>query len=470
MIELNDIVRLTKGKLIKMVDTKFSQVEIDTRKLINNSLFVTTRGNNLDTNDLILEAITKGATGIVFNDIDKYEQYCNNYGDSFTAIKIESKSIFDSYVPIARSHLEKLHCDIISITGTSGKSTTTKLINHLLSQKYISQCTDEFDVTIPAISRAILKLNSDTKFFVVETALFTDPIYKMDYTINLVKPKVGIITNVSNNHSSIKGGFKEIIRQKSEVITCLDKDGVGILNEDDPSTKEIIKLSKCKIITFGIDEKADIMAKDIEIHNFFTNFTIIYDNKNVRVKSPILGKHNVYSVLAAAACAINKGYSLTEIKDALNSFEPIKLRMENIFLKNGVTFIDDSYNSSLISMKGAIETLWKLKYKRKIMVLGGILDVGAYTTEIHNQIVKHIENRMPDILITYGEEAYNINKYLTRNVNISGKELYHCRTKDEIKDILKGIMRNGDIVLLKGSHYFKFEEISSCFINEIGRL
>lgn len=457
MFKIDEILKSTNGELIKVVNTKFDKIEVDTREIVPNTFFIATKGRSVDTHDLIDEALQKGATGIMFSDNDKYNEYCKKNRKELTAVKIKSNKIYDSFGIISKKYLEKYNCEVIRITGTAGKSTTTKLIRHLLSHKFNVVSTGDHYSGVAEVGRAVLKIGEHSDYAIIELSMAPYDLTLQGKTLSMVesKSKVGIITNISNSHACIEGGVEEIFNQKSRIVTCLNEDSIGILNADDSSTAEIIKLSKCKIMTFGINNPADIMAKDIEVKRFSTEFKIVSKDKVIYVDVPILGMHNVYNVLAAVACVVNKGILLEEISEYIKTFESVKMRMESIFLKNGVRLINDTYNSSQISMEGAIDTLSKIQGERKIAVVGDITELGDLTKKVHLDIANYMEGKMPDILITYGDSSELISKYLASK----GKMCYHCQSKREVIDILMEKMLEGDVILFKGSRVMKLEEI-----------
>ena len=271
---------------------------------------------------------------------------------------------------------------------------------------------------------------------------------------NIAKPDIAVITNIGTAHIGILGSRENILKAKLEIIKGLKSNGLLIINNDNDLLHNYYLEHKLdNITTIGIENESNYMAKDIKYNENSSTFKV--DNQEILVKvgsSPF-----VYNALIAYA--IGKKLNIPEemIKKGIENFTLTKNRLEIKENKKGVIIIDDTYNASYDSIKAAIETLNNRKEKRKIAVLGDILELGKYSEEIHKSLAKEIINSSIDILITVGTEMkYLINELID---NTYDKEMYSFDKYNDTYEVLDNILKKGDVVLLKASHGINLTEV-----------
>lgn len=239
----------------------------------------------------------------------------------------------------------------------------------------------------------------------------------------------------------------------------MDRNGTLIINNDNDLLHEWnLPNKEYKVATFGIENKSDITAQNIELQEYSSTYIAQTTKEQIKVKVPVGGKHFVYNSL----CAITVGEILEiqtqDILKGVEEFSLTKRRMDIQKNSNNVTIINDSYNANHDSMKAGIEYLANTKAKRKIAVLGDMLELGEYAKELHEKIGEEIVKNKIDILITVGEEAKNIAKK-AYELGMEPKNIYTYNTIEEAVDILKEILLSKDIVLVKASNGMKFDKI-----------
>ena len=278
----------------------------------------------------------------------------------------------------------------------------------------------------------------------------------------MAKPTVAIITNIGTAHIGILGSRENILKAKLEILEGLQENGKIIINNDNDLLNKWYEENKEKynIITYGIENKSNYMAENIKseedksIYNLKTEKSI--DKTEVIV--PVGGNHFVKNSLCAIAAGNIFDIKIVNIINGIKSFSLTKRRMDISKISNNVTIINDCYNANYDSMKAAIEYLGKIQNKRKIAVLGDMLELGEFSQELHEKVGIEVAKNNIDILITVGKESKNIaNK--ANNEGMKNENIIVCENNTEAVEKLKSVIKKEDYVLFKASNGMHFEEI-----------
>ena len=213
---------------------------------------------------------------------------------------------------------------------------------------------------------------------------------------------------------------------------------------------------KYEINTYGIENKSNIMAKEIKLKENSSNFIVEINDEKIDITVPVGGQHFIYNAMCAIIVGKKLNISNEQIRQGIENFELTKKRMEILKSKNGATIINDSYNASYESMKVAIEYLANRPEKRKIAILGDMFELGEYAEELHKKVGKEIEKNKIDILICCGENSKNIIKEVKE-----GCKTYYCNNINEIIELSNKILTKDDVVLIKASNGMRFFNIVS---------
>lgn len=296
------------------------------------------------------------------------------------------------------------------------------------------------------------------------------------YLTRFVKPKVGIITAIGDIpvHVEFFESPQALALEKKNLIDSLGFKGVAILNYDDDMVRQMGENVEAKTLTYGFGEQADVKATNYEakLTNLeedgifgFVTFKLNYKGSVVPIKLfNVLGEHQVYSALAAAAVGIIFNLNLIEISEGLRSFKSLPGRMKILRGVKNTLIIDDSYNAAPLSTLAALETLGKFerilptgRQGRKIAVLGDMLEIGKYAPEAHEGVGRKAAETT-DLLFIVGERA----KFIVEGAKAKGMEkdkIFEFCTSDEAGKPLQERIEEGDIILIKGSRAMKMEKI-----------
>ncbi len=345
----------------------------------------------------------------------------------------------------------------VGVTGSVGKTTCVQASKLVLEQKgktlsTISNLDPVFNIPI-----TILKVNPYIRKVILEMGVE----YKgeMDFYLSMVRPKTVIITKLSFAHSEFLGSIEDILAEKGKLVESLPADGLAILNGDDIYSKKLASKSKAQVIYFGKDPKtATIWAGNIKIRNFKTIFELNYGVERVPVELQLLGEHQIYPVLAAAALGVANDIPLIKIKHALEKITPEQHRLQSLPGPNGSVILDDTYNSSPAAVEGAIDTLLSVPARRRIVVLGEMRELGEFSDRLHRQIARKIYSEKIDSVFLGGGEAQIIADELQKLGFLEERLEYNLQNPQIVSKLLK-VLGKGDVCLIKGSRAVRLDEV-----------
>ncbi|MEK7212380.1 MAG: UDP-N-acetylmuramoyl-tripeptide--D-alanyl-D-alanine ligase [Patescibacteria group bacterium] len=293
------------------------------------------------------------------------------------------------------------------------------------------------------------------------------------YLLEVARPNISVITAVGDMpvHVEFYTDPEEVAREKSRLIECLPVAGFAILNYDDETVMDLKDRTRAHLMTFGFAKGAETQVVTFENRSKEDPsaalgarrppgiaFKLEYGGNSVPVRLyGIFGKAHAYASAAAACVGLIFGMNLIKISEALRSYRPAAGRME---LLPGIKFsylINDCYNASPNSMRAALDTLKSLPAKRKVAVLGDMLEIGKYTMEAHERVGR-LAARIVEVLVTVGPRA----KFIADAAQKSGlnrKHIYSFDTAEDAIDTVQNLIRKGDLVLVKGSHAMELEKV-----------
>lgn len=352
--------------------------------------------------------------------------------------------------------LQKKGCRIIGITGSMGKTTTKEMIFNVLAQKYKTVRTPSNIDPVYNIPATVLSTPLSTQRLVLEMSIEYPG--EMDFYLWLAKPNVSIVTNISWVHAEFLGSIEKIAEEKGKIVKYLDRFSYAILNADDRRVKALASQTKARVVFFSIEKKADVWADNISTTlDLKTKFRLHIKKQKVDIELPVLGSHFVFSALAAAAVGSIENVPIHSIKQGLETFKPQPHRMQVYRLASGAFLIDDSYNANPDAVIAAVDTLKRLDAKRKILVLGDMKELGQYEKRGHRKVGEFIVGRV-DWLFTIGDLAHLIKAGAVEKGFEKSKIKHFALQKTLIKH-LRGFLKSGDLIIVKGSRSMKMEEV-----------
>ena len=458
-ILVKDIIKISNGKLLcgneEEICENFSK---DSREINVGDIYLGIKGERFNGSNFYKEAFDKGAKGCILQDIEISKKDIDTYNDKFIIIV---DNVVDALQKIAKYKRSLYDIPVIGITGSVGKTSTKDIIASVMATKYnVLKTQGNYNNEI-GLPLTVLKLK-DHDALVLEMGM--SAFGEISLLTDIAKPTTAVVTIIGSSHIGELGSRENILKAKLEIIEGLDKEGALIINNDNDLLNIWNKENSDnhKHITYGIENESILNAKNIHIREDGSSFDIQINKIDYTVEVPVAGKHFIYNSLAAIAVGLENNIEMEKIIEGISNFSLTKRRMEIIKNSNNVTIINDCYNASYESVKAALEYLASLKSNRKIAVLGDVLELGEFSKQMHQKMGEEVASNNIDILITVGKEAKTIAdtvKDKSKNIDI-----YSFDKNEDASKLLKQIMKENDVILVKASNGMHFEEIVNSLI------
>lgn len=392
---------------------------------------------------------------------------------------------------LAKAVLQKYKPDVVGITGSMGKTSTKEAIFAVLSNRFrVRQNLKNYNNEL-GVPLSILGAESGFKSIFkwlgvflhgIKLILFRDKNYPqilvlemgadhpgdIKYLTDLAPCKVGVVTGIGPAHLEFFESVDKIVKEKRIIISHLKEDGFAILNRDDEKVYEMREKTKAKVLTYGFHADAGVRAMEegivghgVKIEG--VNFKLSYAGSVVPIFLPgVLGKQHIYAALAGAAVGIIYGMNLVEISEGLKNYKAPKGRMNLVPGIKNTLIIDDTYNASPIPTIAALEVLQFIRLPaeddKKFAVLGDMLELGSFSEEGHKQVGRAAAKSGIDYLVTVGERSRDIAR-AAFEAGMSEDKISNFSTPEEAGLFVQNKMKQGDVVLVKGSQGMRMEKV-----------
>lgn len=455
MFTVKDILDVTNGKLISgNPGDMMTGVSIDTRKVAKGELFVAIKGERFDGHSFILDAISKGAGGVLVQEGGITNANFKMPDVSFVCVPDSIKALGD----VANFHRSRFNIPIIGITGSNGKTTTKEMTAAILSKKFNTLKNFGTENNSIGVPLTLMRLNNEHNIAILEMG--ANHIGEIKRLSEIARPTHAIITNIGSSHLEYLENLDTVLKVKCEILEYLGADARLVLNGDDEMLKGINTFLKCikinpKIVKFGLNKDADFYADKINLEPDGISFRL---NGKWDIALGVLGRHNVYNALSAIAMSWDFGIPIEDIIDALKEFRVPNMRME-VKRLGDIKVINDSYNANPQSMKQAIEALRDMTTEgRKVLVAGDMLELGTFAGRFHHLVGRQAAESGIDLIVAVGRLAEHVAKG-AQEAGMSGKKIKLCAVTKEAREKVAGLIKKGDTILIKGSRAMKMEEI-----------
>lgn len=451
-MKVKDILNITNGELIignqELECENFSK---DTRTIQKGDIYIGIKGEKFDGSEFWKQALDNGADAVIIENVGISQEEMGKYSNK-TIIKVADT--LNALYEIAKYKRSLYDIPVIAVTGSVGKTSTKDLIASVVSTKYKTLKTEGNNNNNIGLPLTILKLK-DHEALVIEMGM--NHFREISLLTDIAKPTLAVITNIGTSHIGNLGSRENILKAKLEILEGMAVPKVIINNDNDLLHKWYEKnKGNIEIHTFGIENKSDLNAENIELREDGSRFESVSKIEKIEIKVPVGGNHFVYNALCATEVGNILGISNEKIKQGIAQFELTKKRMDIKKLENGAILINDSYNASYESMKASLEFLENYAGTRKIAVLGDMFELGKYAIELHRKVGEEVAKRNIDILICAGENSKYIIEEAKRNPRT---QTHYFNNNEQIVEKLCQELKNGDVILVKASNAMKFFEI-----------
>ncbi len=392
---------------------------------------------------------------------------------------------------LARAVLKKYKPDVVGITGSMGKTSTKEAVFAVLSSKFrVRQNLKNYNNEL-GLPLSILGVESGRKsvfkwlgviFHGIKLWIARDADYPqilvlemgadhpgdIKYLTELAPCKIGVVTGIGPAHLEFFESIEKIVKEKRVIVSHLQSEGFAVLNRDDEKVFEMRDKTRAKVLTYGFFADAEVRAQEdgmigggVGISGM--NFKLSYAGAVVPIFLPgVLGRQHIYAALAGAAVGITYGMNLVEVAESLKKYQAPKGRMNLIPGIKRTLIIDDTYNASPIPVEAALKVLQSIKLPaeddKKFAVLGDMLELGSFSEEGHKQVGRAAAASGVDYLVTVGERSRDIAR-AAKEAGIGEDRVSNFPTPEEAGIFVQGKMKQGDVVLVKGSQGIRMEKV-----------
>ncbi|PWU51409.1 UDP-N-acetylmuramoyl-tripeptide--D-alanyl-D-alanine ligase [Micromonospora globispora] len=447
-LSLAEVASAVDGRLVAAdPDARVTgSVEFDSRKIGPGGLFVAFPGEKVDGHDYAAGAVAAGAVAVLgTREVPGVPMVLVD--DALSAMACLARAVVDRLPGLT----------VIGVTGSSGKTTTKDLLGQLtvrLGPTVAPAGTFNNELGHPY---TVMQANPETRYLVLEKS--ARGVGHIRYLCEIAPPRISVVLNVGVAHIGEFGSVETIALAKGELVEALPADGLAVLNADDPLVAAMASRTRARVVRYGESADADVRAVDVTLdERGRASYTLVTPEGRAPVRLGLTGRHQVSNSLAAAAVARELGMPLADLAAALGELGLVSTRRMDVFERpDGVTVIDDSYNANPASMGVALRALASMQGQgRTVAVLGYMAELGDFETEGHQQVGRLAAELGIDRLLVVGEPAAPIHEGATAVGNWGGESVLLTDQAAAV-EVLRGELRPGDVVLVKGSRYRTWE-------------
>lgn len=434
-LTLAEVADLTGG--ILNGSGEVNHVTIDSRLAAAGSLFVALPGENVDGHQFVPEVLAKGGFALV-----KEGTYAE---DGVIQVKDPLNGLQD----LARGYLKKYPVPVIAITGSNGKTSTKDMVAQVLRGSYNIHSTQGNYNNEIGVPLTVLGLEEKHDILVAEMGM--RGLGQIKELTEICPPDLGVITNIGPVHLELLGSMGNVAQAKGELLEGLGPEGVAVLNGDDPSVRGQARSFKGKTVFYGLDQANQLIARGVNMDlEGNPSFTVSYEQEEIKMRLSIPGVHNVWNACAALTVGLQYGISLAEGAKALEALSSSAMRLEVQRNPQGVIIVNDSYNASPASMRGALDTLAHMYCAgKRVAILGDILELGEISDQAHREVGEYAQESAEE-LVFIGKNARLMQEGASRGEVFKSVEEFLATVP---------VYNEGDLVLVKASRGLHFERI-----------
>ena len=418
---------------------------IDSRTIGQGQLFFAVKGERLDGHDFVAPALEKGAVGAVVrkDQLHRYASHAQLLAVEDTLVALQT---------LATAVRKLWGKPLVGVTGSAGKTTTKEAIAHVLATRFrVLKSEGNFNNHF-GLPLMLLKLEPEHDVAVIEMGM--SHAGEIRALAKIARPEIGVVTNVAPVHLQFFESLAGIARAKYELIEALPADGTAVLNADDEYVSQFGRDFRGKVVLYGTLPASTVRAENIQPKGADgSEFDVVIGNSRARVQLPLVGSHNVLNALAAVAVGIERGLKLSEAAEALATLAPPDKRGQVVQLGN-ITVINDCYNSNPKALAAMVDALVAMPARRRIVVAGEMLELGAAGEELHRQAGRHMAEKKVDALLG----VRGLAQAMVESAAGAGVRAEFVNTPEAAGEWLARETRDGDVVLLKASRGVKLEK------------
>lgn len=446
----DDVATWTGGTLLQgRSDARLSGVSIDSRAVAPGDLFVAITGPNHDGHAYLEAAANSGAGGFLVAR--------NREVRTMDLPVVAVDDTTSSLGRVAAGHRSGFDGPVIGITGSNGKTTAKEMCAAILETgartlRNRGNLNNHFGVPLTLLAR-----QPEHRRIVVELGM--NHRGEIAALAEVAKPQIGAVTNVGTAHIEHLGSRDAIASEKGDLLAALPRDGVAVINTDDPFADTLSKRTGARVLRFGRSDAADVRSAEVSHEGGNFRFQLQTPDGDAPVQVIGLDETTLSNALCAAAAASAAGASLDEIAAGLAAYRPVSGRLERRNLPDGIVIIDDSYNANPQSMEVALRVLARSGNGRRIAVLGDMGELGESAENAHRDAGRLSAQLGIDFLVAVGSHAPLVAEG-ARQAGFAAAQIHQLPSSEAAGQRVRSLLEPGDWVLVKGSRSMRMERVA----------
>ncbi|MEJ2183185.1 MAG: UDP-N-acetylmuramoyl-tripeptide--D-alanyl-D-alanine ligase [Nitrospirota bacterium] len=435
-----EILEATGGRLLSGRPDGVAGLSIDSRTIGDGELFVALKGARFDGHDFVREALQRGSGAIVS---------VPPASPPSGKVIIHVSNTLKALQAVARYLRRKTGVTVVGVTGTNGKTTTKEMAASILSTRFrVLKNTGNLNNQI-GLPLSLLGLTGEHEVAVLEMGASAPGDIRELCEIAL--PDYGVLTNIGHAHIE---GFQDIGSVRAAKMELLDSVRAAAVNADDQFLMEGIRGFGGRLLTFGMKGEADLAATGVECAERHCVFRLEAGGRSMPVSLGVTGAFNIYNALAAAAVGALFGMDMEAVKEGLERFEGVPMRLEVKELA-GAMVLSDVYNANPASMEEALKELVRLRKRRALAVLGDMLELGSYAEEAHRRLGRWMARFPIDLFVAVGP----LMRTAAEEFMAAGGRAVVVQDAARAREALMESFAGDDTILIKGSRGMRMEDI-----------
>jgi UDP-N-acetylmuramoyl-tripeptide--D-alanyl-D-alanine ligase len=458
---LEEVARFSGGRLITGDPAlAIDRLHTDTRTLAAGDCFVALHGDRFDGHTFVPQAKNHGAVAALVSSPITASDVPEGLGLVQVANTLEALQRF------AANYRQLLSIRTIGVTGSSGKTSTKELIAAVLRTRFKTKATEGNLNNHIGVPLTLIRFDEGDEYGVVEMGMNHPG--EIAPLVKMAAPEIGVISSIGPAHIEFFADQAAIAAEKAELIAGLPTDGLAVLNSDDEWSRRIANRTRARVVWTGSRTESTWRAENVQVAADHISFLLRHNGSSATVKLPVVNRVMISNALLAAAVGRECGLTISEIAHGLEAVKLPGGRMK-VVKAHGAWIINDAYNANPDSMKAALIALSEFPgATRRLAVLGAMGELGQHATDLHRDIGEFAARQNLSFLIAVGPHA----EAYARGAMAAGlghNQIVAALDAEEAAIALKPLLREGDAVLVKGSHFMGLEKVVAAMTGEVSR-
>jgi UDP-N-acetylmuramoyl-tripeptide--D-alanyl-D-alanine ligase len=448
---LEEVARFSGGRLVKGDPTlPVDRLHTDTRTLLAGDCFVALHGDRFDGHAFVPQLKTHGAVAAIVSHRLNPADLPEGLG------LVEVPDTLEGLQRFAANYRQLLSVKTIGVTGSSGKTSTKELIASVLRVRYKTKATEGNLNNHIGVPLTLIRLDEEVEYGVVEMGMNHPG--EIAPLVKITAPEIGVISSIGPAHIEFFEDQAGIAQEKAELIAALPPEGLAVLNSDDEWSRRVADRTRARLVWTGSQVDSTWRAENIQVATDHLSFLLRHNGSAATVRLPVVNRVMISNALLAAAVGRECGLTMDEIARGLEAVRLPGARMQ-VVKAHGAWIINDAYNANPDSMKAALIALREFQgATRRLAVLGSMGELGQHAAELHRATGEFAAKQDIAFLVAVGPHA----EAYARGAMAAGlghNQIVAALDAKEAETALRSLLREGDAVLVKGSHFMGLEKL-----------